>query len=89
VTGACAPLFPDINPGKNERNLQPLTSIKKPRFRRRWARLAREHGRVAVAEAARVSGTSRNTIKDHLKALVDQGQLALHGCGRGAWYGLA
>lgn len=51
--------------------------------------LAREHGRVTVAEAVRVTGTSRNTIKDHLKALVDQGHLSLHGAGRGAWYGLA
>jgi Fic family protein len=51
--------------------------------------LAREHGRVTVAEAVRVSGASRNTIKDHLKALVEQGHLTLHGAGRGAWYGLA
>ncbi len=51
--------------------------------------LAREHGRVTVAEAVRVSGASRNTIKDHLKALVEQSHLTLHGAGRGAWYGLA
>lgn len=25
----------------------------------------------------------------HLKALVEQGHLARHGAGRGAWYGLA
>lgn len=51
--------------------------------------LARQHGRVTVAEAVRVSGASRNTIKDHLKALAEQGHLTLHGAGRGAWYGLA
>jgi len=51
--------------------------------------LAREHGRVTVAEAVSVSGASRNTIKDHLKALVEQGHLVLHGAGRGAWYGFA
>ncbi len=51
--------------------------------------LARGHGRITVAEAVRVSGASRNTIKDHLKALVEQGHLVLHGAGRGAWYGLA
>ena len=50
--------------------------------------LAREHGRVTVAEAARVSGASRHTVKDHLKSLVRQGHLTLHGAGRGAWYGL-
>ncbi len=51
--------------------------------------LAREHGRVTVAETVRVSGASRNTIKDHFKVLVEQGHLAPHGAGRGAWYGLA
>lgn len=51
--------------------------------------LAREHGRITVAEAVRVSGASRNTIKDHLKALVERGHLIPHGAGRGAWYGLA
>jgi Fic family protein len=51
--------------------------------------LTREHGRVTVAEAVRASGASRNTVKDHLKALLEQGHLILHGAGRGAWYGLA
>lgn len=51
--------------------------------------LAREHGRITVAEAARVTDASRHTIKDHFKALVDQGHLVLHGAGRGAWYGLS
>jgi Fic family protein len=50
--------------------------------------LVREHGRITVAEASRVSGASRHTIKDHLKSLVAQGHLTLHGAGRGAWYGL-
>lgn len=50
--------------------------------------LAREHGRITVAEAARVAGASRNTVKDHLKALVERGHLTLHGADRGAWYGL-
>lgn len=51
--------------------------------------LAREHGRITVAEAARITNASRHTIKDHLKALVDQGHLVLHGAGRGAWYSLS
>jgi Fic family protein len=51
--------------------------------------LAREHGRITVAEAARITDASRHTIKDHLKALVAQGHLVLHGAGRGAWYGLS
>ncbi|MDW5315894.1 Fic family protein [Rhizobium sp. PL01] len=51
--------------------------------------LAREHGRITVGEAARSTDASRHTIKDHLKALVDQGYLVLQGAGRGAWYGLS
>jgi Fic family protein len=50
--------------------------------------LARERARVTVMEASRVTGVSRNTIKDHLKALTEQGYLKLHGAGRGTWYGL-
>ena len=50
--------------------------------------LARERGRVTVAEAVKVTGISRNTVKVHLRALVDQGHLTRHGAGRGAWYAL-
>ncbi len=50
--------------------------------------LCREHGRVTVAEAAKVTGANRNTIKDHLKALAKAGHIERHGAGRGSWYGL-
>ena len=51
--------------------------------------LAREQGRVTIADAAKITGQSRNTIKDHIKALANGGHLTLHGAGRGAWYGLS
>ncbi len=51
--------------------------------------LARDRGRVTVAEVVKMTGASRNTIKDHLKALVDERHLTPHGAGRGAWYSLA
>jgi Fic family protein len=51
--------------------------------------LCRERGRVTVAEAAKVTGANRNTIKDHLKALTKTRHLEQHGAGRGSWYGLA
>lgn len=51
--------------------------------------LARERGRVTVMEATRVTGASRNTVKDHLQALTGAGHLVQHGAGRGTWYGLA
>ena len=51
--------------------------------------IAREHGRVTVADAAMITGTSRHTVKDHLKALTKSGRLQLYGAGRGAWYRLS
>lgn len=51
--------------------------------------LCRERGRVTVADATRVTGANRNTIKDHLKALTRAGHIQRHGAGRGTWYGLA
>jgi Fic family protein len=50
--------------------------------------IARENGRVTIATAAKTTASSRNTIKDHVGRLVEQGHLTLHGAGRGAWYGL-
>lgn len=51
--------------------------------------IAHARGRVTVADAARITGTSRNTVKDHLKALTGNCHLARHGAGRGTWYALA
>ena len=51
--------------------------------------IVRTQGRATVADAAKITGTSRNTIKDHLKALTDSGHLVRHGAGRGTWYALA
>ena len=59
-----------------------------PELSARILELCRERGRVTVAEAAAVTGASRNTIKDHLKALTRAGHLAKRGAGRGTWYGL-
>ena len=51
--------------------------------------IAREHGRVTVNDAAKTTGSSRNTIKDHIKSLHNNGLLERHGAGRGTWYSLA
>lgn len=50
--------------------------------------LARERGRVTIADAVKVIGASRNTIKDDVTALAGQGLLIRHGAGRGTWYAL-
>ncbi len=48
--------------------------------------LAREHGRVTMADVIRLTGASRNTLKQHFRALVAQGHITRHGGGRGSWY---
>ena len=49
---------------------------------------AREHGRVTMGDVIRLTGASRNTLKQHFRALVDQGHLNRQGSGRGVWYAL-
>ncbi len=49
---------------------------------------AREHGRVRMGDLIRMSGASRNTLKQHFRALVERGHLNQHGSGRGVWYEL-
>jgi len=50
--------------------------------------LCRERGRVTVADAVKVTGANRNTIKDHLRGLARAGHLEKRGAGRGTWYAL-
>ncbi len=50
---------------------------------------AREHGRVTIGEMVKLTGTSRNTLKEHFRQLQEKGHIILHGSGRGAWYALA
>jgi Fic family protein len=45
------------------------------------------HGRVTIGEMVKLTGKSRNTLKDHFRILVEKNHLKLHGAGRGAWYG--
>jgi Fic family protein len=49
---------------------------------------AREHGRVTMGDVIRLTGASRNTLKQHFRAMVEQGHLDQHGDGRGVWYKL-
>jgi Fic family protein len=49
---------------------------------------AREHGRITMGDAIKLTGGNRNTLKQHLRALVKQGHLKLQGSGRGVWYEL-
>jgi len=49
---------------------------------------AREHGRVTMADSIKLTGSNRNTLKQHFRNLVQQGYLRVRGQGRGAWYEL-
>jgi predicted HTH transcriptional regulator len=50
--------------------------------------IAREHGRVTTAVGTRITGANRNTVKVHLRNLVNGAYLVAHGKGKGTWYGL-
>lgn len=54
----------------------------------RIVEFAREHGRVSMCDAVRLTGASRNTLKLHLRRLVEQQLLQRHGKGRSVWYSL-
>ena len=49
---------------------------------------AREHGRVTMGDVVKLTGASRNTLKEHFRTLVERGHLNQHGAGRGVWYEL-
>src|SRR5665647_1366547 len=50
---------------------------------------AREHGRVSIGEIIKLTGASRNTLKEHFRQLVEKGHLTMHGGGRSTWYTLS
>ena len=49
---------------------------------------AREHGRVTIGDVIKLTGVSRNTLKQHFRNLVALGHLNQQGGGRGVWYEL-
>lgn len=66
---------------ERERLMAPLAPLSA-----KLMQLVVDHGRVTVRDAVRMTGASRNTIKDHLKRLVGAGHLVQRGRGRGSWY---
>ncbi|MDP1956808.1 MAG: Fic family protein, partial [Rhodocyclaceae bacterium] len=59
-----------------------------PELQLQIVEFAREHGRVTIGEAIKLSGASRNTLKQHFRTLVEHGTLNQRGSGRGVWYDL-
>lgn len=66
---------------KRARATLPLLSLRIVEF-------TREHGRITIGEAVQLTGASRNTLKLHFRALVENRHLQQQGSGRGAWYNL-
>ncbi len=50
---------------------------------------AREHGRLTLADAVKLTNANRNTLKLHLRQLVQAGNMLLRGRGRSSWYEIA
>ena len=59
-----------------------------PELQLQIVEFAREHGRITIGEAIKLTETSRNTLKQHFRTLVERGTLDQHGSGRGVWYNL-
>jgi len=49
---------------------------------------ARAHGRVTIGDMIKLTGISRNTLKEHFRALTEKNHLVQHGGGRTTWYSL-
>jgi len=71
---------------KVEREKLVLASL--PELSLQIVEFAREHGRITMGDAIRLTHGNRNTLKQHFRALVEQGHLSQHGAGRGVWYEL-
>ena len=50
---------------------------------------AKKKGRVTIGDMIRITGVSRNTLKEHFRVLVKKKYLIKHGHGRGVWYSLS
>lgn len=71
---------------KVEREKLVLASL--PELSLQIVEFAREHGRVTIGESIKLTGASRNTLKQHFRSLIALGHLNQHGSGRGVWYDL-
>ncbi len=57
-----------------------------PLLSERLLLLVKERGRLTMSDAVALLEMSRNTVKVHLRRLVQQGYLVQHGTGKGTWY---
>ena len=57
-----------------------------PELSLRILNFARDHGRVSIGDVIRLTGASRNTLKQQFRMLVERRHLVMHGGGRTTWY---
>jgi Fic family protein len=69
---------------KRERLMTSLSAIDE-----QLLQIARQHGRVTLTSALTLTKVNRNTLKLHLRQLVQAGHLRLLGHGRSSWYEMA
>lgn len=68
---------------------QAKATQKLPKLSEDLLQITKDQGRITVKEAGDIIGANRNTIKHHLKTLVNDGYLVQHGEGKGTWYAIA
>ncbi|PYS55615.1 MAG: Fic family protein [Acidobacteria bacterium] len=66
---------------KRERLMTALSA-----FDEQLLQLARQHGRLTLSAALALTNANRNTLKLHLRQLVQAGRLQMLGRGRSSWY---
>jgi Fic family protein len=66
---------------ERERLMAPLSPVDE-----QLLQMIREHGRLTLADAERLTGKNRNTLKLHLRQLLAADRLILRGKGRASWY---
>lgn len=71
---------------KVEREKLVLASL--PELSLQVVEFTREHGRITMSEAIKLTQANRNTLKQHFRSLVKNQYLNQQGRGRGVWYEL-
>ena len=57
-----------------------------PALSEKIVQLAQEHGRISIAFISTALEANRNTVKKHVRQLIEKQHLVKHGKGRGTYY---
>lgn len=73
----------------NKIEREKIVAVDLPEYSLRILDHAREHGLVSIGAIVKLTGASRNTLKEHFRRLVAKGYLSKQGGGRTTWYVLS